>query len=174
MAGKIYFLDAKNWENYGFINSNIDTNKLKPIILRTQKLRIEPILGTTLFDKLQADVEGASVSGIYKTLLDDYVLDCLIAYCDWSYSFHGRNQMTNKTVGANNDQYISSNPVSENNDLRDQLIKEAKQFERKLIGWLQDNRTDIPEYCNTEADKCHQSIKPSTNDGDYMGSILIA
>lgn len=171
MAGQVYFLDVKIWEQYGFVNENIDPAKLKPIVLRVQATRIENLLGTTLYNKLIADTPN--FSGIYKELMDDYVIFTLIAYSDWKYTFHGTSQMTNKTVGHNNDQNITSNTVEQNNDLRDELLKDAKHFERKLIGWLQDNKEDIPEYCDTPTDKRHQSMKPAKDKNDFMGNFII-
>jgi endonuclease IV len=97
----------------------------------------------------------------------------MIAYCDWKYTFHGTSQMTNKTVGKNNDQHIASNDVDDNNNLRNELIKDAKMFERKMIGWLQDNRENIPEYCDTPTDKIHQSLRPAKSTGNYLGNFII-
>lgn len=171
MAGKVYLLDVKSWAEYGFINGNIDSKKLNPIILRVQQNRIENILGTTLYDKLISD--APTYTGIYKTLMDKHVRPTMIAYCDWKYTFHGTNQMSNKTVGKNNDQHITSNDHDDNNNLRDELMKDAKMFERKIIGWLQDNRKSIPEYCNTPTDKKHQSLYPASNTGNYLGNFII-
>ncbi len=171
MAAKVYFLDVKAWEEYGFINSNIDTAKLKPIILRIQATKIEPILGTTLYNKMISD--APVFEGIYKELMDDYVIPTLIAYADRKYTFHGTNQMSNKTVGKNNDQHITANSNEENNNLRDELGIDASQFRRKLIGWLQDNKKLIPEYYNTPTDKEHQSISPSEDKDDFLGNFMI-
>lgn len=171
MANNVYFLDVQAWEKYGFINSNIDEAKLNPIILRVQETRIEPLLGTTLYDKLKND--APTFTGLYKTLVDKYMIPVLIAYSDWKYTFHGLNQMSNKTVGKNDDQYIIPNSTEENNNLRDELYKDAKQYERKLIGWLQDNREDIPEYCNTPEDKKHQSIEPSQDKNNILPNFII-
>lgn len=173
MAGKTYLLDVAAWEKYGFINSNIDQTKLKPIIDRVQRNRIEPILGTTLFDKVITDVDAGTITGLYKTLLDDYVRPTMIAYCDHKATFHTTSQITNKTTGKNKDQHIEANSTEDNNNLRDELIKDADQFKRKMIGWLQDNKNDIPEYCDTETDKSHQSIKPSGNSGTYLETFTI-
>ena len=171
MARRVYFLDVKNWEQYGFINSNIDVNKLNPIIQRVQRTRIESVLGTTLYNRLITD--APNFEGIYKTLVDDHIIPTMIAYCDWKYTFHGTNQLKNKTVGKNNDQHITSNSENDNNNLRDELIKDAKVFERKMIGWLMDNREEIPEYYDTETDKYHQSIKPAEESGVYYGKFII-
>lgn len=170
---RTYFLDAELWETYGFINSNIDTTKLNPIILRTQKTRIEPILGTTLYNKIKTEIDADTLTGIYKTCLDDYVLPCLIAYCDWKYTFHSTSQMTNKTTGKNSDEHIQANDTANNNNLRDELLKDAKQYERKLIGWLCDNYDNIPELCEVDDDKLHQSIRPSKDTGDNYGQFII-
>lgn len=180
LMAKVYLIDNRYIERYGFINTNIDPKKLNPIIFRAQKTRLEPVLGTTLYDKIIDDFDGydpddpsTGPQGLYKTLLDDYILDFLVAWVDWAYTFHGTYQMTNKTVGRNRDEHIESNSTENNNDVRDQILKDAKQFERKMIGWLQDNKDDIPEYCDTPIDKEHQTINPSKRGSSYHDSISI-
>jgi len=171
--GYTYFLDIPIWEKYGYANDNIDPKKLRPIIYSVQRTRIEPILGTELYDKIVSEVDAGTLSGIYKTLMDEHILPTMIVYCDWKATFHLTDQMTNKTVGKNNDEHIRANDVGNNNNLRDELIKDAKQFEKKMIGWLCDNKDNIPELCEVDEDKLHQSLRPSRFENDYFGKISI-
>ena len=128
--GYTYFLDISVWEKYGFTNDNIDPKKLRPIINAVQRTRIEPIVGTPLYEKLISDVDAGTLTGLYKTLMDEYLLPTMIAYCDWKATFHLTNQMVNKTVGKNNDEHIRANTVGENNNLRDETLKDAKQNDK--------------------------------------------
>ena len=98
MASKVYLLSISDWEEYGFASTNIDAKKLKPIILRVQRQFIEPVLGTTLYNKMIDD--APNFTGIYATLMEDYLSDTILAYCDWKATFHTTNQITNKTTGS--------------------------------------------------------------------------
>ena len=171
MAEKVYFLNVEDWEQYGFTNTNIDVKKLRVISYRAQFTLIRSVLGTTLYDKIVTEITAGTLTGIYQTLMDDYVVDTLVAWCDYKATFHTTNQIMNKTTGKNSDEHIDSNDLDDNNALRNTLRADAKQFESDMIGWLQDNRNNIPEYCNTPEDQSHQTIHPSQTVNDYFGNI---
>lgn len=161
-----YLLSIEVWGKYGFTNVNIDPKKLNPIIIAVQQLRVEPIVGSTLYKKLLTDFP--TYSGIYKTLMDDHITLMMISYCDWEYTYHGTYQMTNKGAGTMSDEHIRANDQSQNNDLRDNLIKTAKQRERKLIGFLKDNWNNIPELRESDPATCHEDIRPTkTTNSQY-------
>lgn len=169
----VYFLDINDLEEYGFTNTNVDPKKLKPIILRTQRTRIEPIIGTTLYDKIVTDIKAATVAGLYKELLEDHIIPTLIAYVDWKATYHTTSQIMNEGTAKSQDQHMTPNTTDDNNNLRDELKQDAKQFESKMIGWLKDNFEDIPELCNIPEDKLCQSLRPAKGDENYFGNIGI-
>lgn len=168
-----YFLSIQTWAEYGYTDKNVDTKKLKPIIAAVQRTRIEQVIGTELYNKLVADVKAASLSGLYKELMDEHILPTMIAYCDWKATFHTTYQITNKTTGRNSDEHIQANDQGQNNDLRNELIKDAKAYERKMIGWLCDNYENIPElYQAVDQDTIHQDIRPQLKKkNDYFGNL---
>jgi hypothetical protein len=166
-----YLLDVANWQQYGQLNTQVDAKKLRPIILGVQQLRIEPLLGTALYNKLITDCP--TYSGLYVTLMNDHITLLMIAYCDYEYTWYGSTNLTNKTVGQNSDEHIRANGTDQNNDYRDNLIKLAKQRERKLIGWLCDNFDDIPELAECDPLTLHQSIRPSKGENNYFDGIGI-
>lgn len=168
------FLKPTVWAKYGFANLNVDDKKIRPIIYSVQRSRIEPIIGSVLYRKLQSDINGSSLTGLYKTLMDDHILPVMVAYCDWKYTFHSTSQLTNKTTGRNNDQNINSNNVGDNNNLRDEILKDAKTYETKMIQYLHDNYDLIPELQEVEENTIHQDIRPQiTPNDDYFGKISI-
>lgn len=170
-----YFLSIATWTEYGYTDTNTDTKKLLPIIAAVQRTRIEAVIGTELYDELVVQVKANTLAGLYKTLMDAHILPTMIAYCDWKATFHTTYQITNKTTGRNSDQHINANDQSQNNDLRNELIKDAKAYERKMIGWLCDNYEDIPElYAAADPTTIHQDIRPQLRKkNDQMGSIGI-
>jgi len=165
-----YLLDIANWQQYGNLNTQVDPKKLRPIILGVQQLKIEPVIGTALYNKLITDCP--TYTGLYETLMNEHIILLMIAYCDYQYTWQG-TQLTNKTVGKNNDEHIRANGTDENNDYRDSLIQLAKQREKKLIGWLCDNFDDIPELAECDPLTLHQSIRPSKGENNYGGVIGI-
>lgn len=155
-----YLLDLNLWAQYGFTNNNIDPKRLKPIVLNVQQTRLRKILGTNLYNKILTD--SPTFSGLYETLMKEHVLLYMISCCDYEYTFHGTNQMTNKGVGKMNDEHFRANGVEENNDVRDNLAMVMKERERAMIGWLKDHWNDIPElYEAPPNDTCYEYVKPA-------------
>lgn len=62
------------------IHGNIDPKLIYPQIKVAQDMYVHPILGTALFNKLLTDINGSTLTGNYKTLVDNYVVDTLIYY----------------------------------------------------------------------------------------------
>lgn len=156
-----YLLDIDLWGNYGFTDTkNIDSKKLRPIIVSVQQTRLRKILGTNLYNKLCTDTP--TFTGLYETLMKEHVLMYMIACCDYEYTFHGTYQLTNKGAGKLNDQNINANSTEDNNDLRDNFAKIISERERAMIGWLKDNWDDIPELVDSiPTDSCHEYIQPA-------------
>jgi len=62
------------------VHTNIDDKLLYPEIKAAQDMYILPLLGSNLFHKIQDDIEANTLTGDYKDLVDDYIIDCLINY----------------------------------------------------------------------------------------------
>lgn len=172
---RTYFMSIDVWREYGFTDQNVDPKKMRPIIYMVQRKVVEPIIGTTLYNKLVTDIEADSVTGLYQTLLNDYIIPLMIPCCDLKATFHTTYQITNKTTGKNQDQHIQANTQDENNDLRNELSDDAEAFEWKLKGWLCDNWEDIPElYESVDEDLRAQTMEARLrNDNDLGGFIGI-
>jgi hypothetical protein len=169
---RTYFLDVEVWKEYGFTDMNTDLKKMKPIIYAVQKTRIEPIIGSTLYNKLVTLIKAGTVTGLYKTLLEDHLIPTMIPYCDWKASVHTTTQITNKTTGKFSDEHIQANSFSDNNKLRDELLKDAKELEQVMKGWLCDNWDNIPELKDAvDNDELSQTIRPHLKkSNDYTGN----
>ena len=169
---RTYFLDIEVWREYGFTDTNTDVKKLKPIIYAVQRTRIEAIIGTTLYNKLVTDIKAGTIAGLYETLLKDHIIPVMIPYCDWKASIHTTSQITNKTTGKFNDEHIQANSFTDNNKLRDELLKDAKELEQKMKGWLCDEWENIPELnAAVDADLISQTIRPHLKKtSDFTGN----
>ena len=64
------------------VHGNTDPKLIYPDIKVAQDMYILPIIGTALYNKLQAAVNAGVWTGLtdYKTLLDNYIIDALMNY----------------------------------------------------------------------------------------------
>lgn len=163
-----YFMNVESLKELSLIEHNVEAAKLAVMMNRVQKTYIEPILGTPLFKKLLNDIDEDNVTGIYETLLNEYIIDYYVLCCEMEYIVSGSNKQMNMGSAKYNPQNTDQNDLHENNDVRDNLRKHMNRYENTLKGYLLDNQDDIPEYkewsCkfgeNINPDKT-QSINPT-------------
>lgn len=62
------------------VHDNIDEKLIFPTIKVCQDMFIHPLLGSSLYNKIVTEVQAGSITGDYKNLLDDYIVDALCWY----------------------------------------------------------------------------------------------
>lgn len=60
------------------LNNSVDTELIKNSIRVAQDYRLQSIIGTNLYRKILSDIDSNTLSGNYKTLVDDYIQDFLL------------------------------------------------------------------------------------------------
>lgn len=147
-------IQTSKLKELSFIQENVDVGKLTVIIQRVQDMYIEDILGSALYQKLLSD--NPTFSGNYATLMSDYVIPCLTAYCDYESVVFLRIKLTAKTVGTSSDERIDTVDQEQATYARDRLYKHAIKYRNRLVDYIKDNLTLFPEYEDLDS-----NVKPS-------------
>jgi hypothetical protein len=129
------------------INNNLDVALIKSTIREAQIVHITRLLGTKLYDRILSDVDSNSLSGNYKTLVDEYVQDALIY---WSYYeslesiyLRPRNNGLLQPQGGENSLSVDMLIY----DKKRQSVKnKAEYFSERLVDYLCFNNDLFPEY----------------------------
>lgn len=173
---RTYFISTDKVNTYGYIHKNVEQDVIQETIWRIQESKLQPILGTPLFRKLKEKIDGWEngdpKTGDYYTLMTDYIAPALIPMVEIKITYHQTYKIQNKTVGANNDEFMRSNTNSENNDLRDEIERDATHFVNELINHLCDDKgVKYPEYKESKTGK--EGFNPEQSGPDYLNSISI-
>jgi len=129
------------------INNNLDVDLISSVIREAQIIHITRLLGTKLYEKILSDVDSGTLSGDYKSLVDDYIQDSLIY---WSYYesletiyLRPRNAGLVKPTGGENN--IDADMALY--DKKRQSVKnKAEYFSERLVDFLCYNNSLFPEY----------------------------
>lgn len=167
-----FFMTANYLKNNTMIDGNVDDELLNPIILNTQRKYIEPILGTTLYTKLVDLIGAGSVTGIYQTILNEYVLPALkertLAEALPFINF----KLTNKNVAVNSSDNSSAASKDDMIFLIENVKNTAEFFEQRLMEYLKEEIQNIPEYQNpdTNIDDIYPRKSARYFGGMYLGN----
>jgi hypothetical protein len=132
------------------LGGNVDPEKIIPFVKTAQDKYILIALGTVLYDKLQADIAAGTLTGKYRTLVDEYIIDCLVHYSMVEALPFLAYSISNGGIVKNISSEQATSP--DKNDIDFLLQKElatAQFYAERLVTFLIAFSFDYPEYLAT-------------------------
>tara|TARA_R100001594_G_scaffold135519_1_gene177306 strand:+ start:794 stop:1360 length:567 start_codon:yes stop_codon:yes gene_type:complete len=167
MANYVLFISEQKLKDTTSINQSVDVEYLLGSIRTAQKKYIETKLGTDLFEALQTKITGASLSGAYETLVEDYIGDALAWWSLYEAMPFLRYKIMNNNIVSKTAENTQTLSREEAQDLREECRNTAEFYTERLIDYIKNNTESFPEYStNTGAD-----ITPDSN-AYYSGMNL--
>lgn len=129
------------------LHENVDDKLIYPEIMNVQEMYVLPLLGSNLYKKMMTDIAAGSLSGNYKTLMDDYLL---MAICNWVMSelpLTLNYQYWNKGVSQKTVENAEQPTMSELYSLVARYKSRAEHFASRARKYLVQNAAAMyPEY----------------------------
>ena len=132
------------------LGGNVDPDTVIPFVKTAQDKYLLIALGTVLYNYLQAQVAAGTLTGVYKTLVDDYIIDTLVHYSMvealpfLAYSIGN----TGITKNLNSEQGASPNK-SDIDYLLQKELATAQFYAERLVNYLIAQNNLYPQYTAT-------------------------
>ena len=126
------------------LSGNIDIDKLTPHAFTAQMVDAKRVLGLNLYNKIVADDDANTLTGVYATIYNDYLIFILAYYTASYYVGFGNFHIVNNGIAKMNIEGGTSADSKEVNLLVDRYRQMAINFESELLKYLK--TIDIPEY----------------------------
>ncbi len=170
MAYVLFISEAKLKDSTA-INLNVDPQILLPYVLQAQRIYIETKLGTTLYEKLESLITAGTIGDggneAYKTLVDEYIGDCLPSWAFHMCIPYLRFKTENGNIYSKTSETGTALSTEEAQHLREEVRNTAEYYTERLIEYVKNNIASFPEYnTNSGAD-----VTPDTN-AYYAGMNL--
>jgi hypothetical protein len=151
----------------------IDADALLPFVRTAQDKYLKNLLGTILFDYLQAEITANTVSNLsiyYQDLLDDYIKNTLIWYTAVEYiPFSSVQFKSNGAVKQQSEQGIAPGK-NEIDYLLNKALNNADYYALRLQNYLIAYSNNIPQYLETVGNQTQ--IYPDQSN-QYFGGIQL-
>jgi hypothetical protein len=142
-----YLISEGKLKAFTDINNALDTDLIKSAIREAQIIQITRLLGQKLYDKIVSDVANDTITGVYKSLLDDYIQDTLIYYSYYvalEYIYlRPRNNGLLQPQGGDNALAVDMQMYDKK---RTSVQNKAEYFAERLVDYLCYNNNLFPEY----------------------------
>lgn len=159
----VLFISEAKLKDSTAINLNVDPEILLPYVLQAQRIYIETKLGTTLYEKLESLITAGTIGNVgneaYKTLVDEYIGDCLPSWAFHMCIPYLRFKTENGNIYSKTSETGNALSTEEAQHLREEVRNNAEYFTERMIKYITNNITLFPEYnTNSGAD-----ISPDQN-----------
>ena len=159
----VLFISEAKLKDSTAINLNVDPQILLPYVLQAQRIYIEPKLGTSLYQKLETLITAGTIGNVgneaYKTLVDEYIGDCLPSWAFHMCIPYLRFKTENGNIYSKTSETGNALSTEEAQHLREEVRNNAEYFTERMIQYITNNITLFPEYnTNSGAD-----ISPDQN-----------
>ena len=149
----VLFISEEKLKASTALNLNIDNSILLPFVREAQKVHIETALGSQLTDHLKAEITAGTLAGADKTLVDDYIGDCLPGYSVYMAIPYLRFKFENGNIYSKTSETGTALSTEEAQHLREEVLNTASYYRERLIDYLRNNLGSFPTYStNTGAD----------------------
>jgi hypothetical protein len=162
------YISATRLKKDSAIGGSVEDDLIMPYILLAQDMNILPILGTDLDAKLKSEIQGGTLAGAYKTLVEDYIQPALVQFSFVSLVPYLRLRFVNNAVVVMGATDQSSSASYE--DLRpvlDTAENAAEFYRQRCIDYLRDNTSSFPEYSSNSG----SDLDPTVN--NYFAGIQL-
>ena len=147
------FVSANRLKRDTAVGGSVDDDLIRPYVYMAQQRWILPVLGTKLYDKISDDIDAGTVTSVYETLLNDYIIPSTVQYSFVQLVPFLRLRFVNNAVVVMNSEQSTATTYDDLKPLMDQALDMATFYRERLIDYICNNSSDYPEYnTNTGAD----------------------
>jgi hypothetical protein len=164
---KALFITLKELKRKSIFDGNLDADKIIQFIEVAQDTEIQTYLGTKLYDKLQSDIIANSLTGNYKTLVDDYIKPMLIWYTQAAFIPYSAYQISNGGIYKHNSENSTAVDQSEINALASHATETAEFYTQRFMDHMNYNSNLYPEYISNQNDGMYPE-----KDVNFTGWVL--
>lgn len=159
------FFDEKYFSLTTPVDENTNYKLIQPVIWDCQELYIQDILGTPLYDELKNQVENSTITVLNTTLLNRYVVPCLLNYTVMESQLNLMYKMRNRSVMTDRSDYSDPIDFVTVRSIRDEFRTKAEKYAQKIQDYLCANIDDYPLYKTyTTSDQVRaQNQKPTVS-----------
>ena len=126
------------------LGGNIDIDLYIPCIADAQRIRLEEILGETLYNKICLDFENDDLENEYLTLYEGYIVPFIIAAAAVEYLLIGAYKVNNNGIfKAQPDNSVAVDKTEVDYLVNNMRLK-SEMYRDRMFRWLA--KFHLPEY----------------------------
>lgn len=160
------FFDQDYFHEETEMDENVDWKLIRPVIWRCQKIYIEDLIGTPLYDVIEAEIianAGALTTGRLVTLVNTYIAPCLVYYTLMESTLPMTYKLRNRSLQTHRSPDTDEVDLSDIRYIKAEYKDIAEKFAKRVTAYLRANTTTYTEFTTfTTSDQIRPTDAKST------------
>lgn len=157
------------------ISDNVSPKFLQAAMADAQTLKLRPILGDSLTDKLEKLVSDGTIkepgNAHYKRLLDDYAQFFMMWHVRKEIAHTASYKISNMGVTRTTDEHVQAATQEEIIADREYSQVKADAYAARMQAWLLDNRKLFPELDDNSCNAIKANLTSAASCGVWLGGV---
>lgn len=141
-----FIISEEKLREFTDINDNLDSKLIKNAVREAQDIYLQRLTGTSLYEYILEQIDADTLSGNYKTLVDDFIQPMLIYAAYWEaldaiYTRPRNNGLIQPTGGENSEKA----DATMYNRKRQMCENKMEYYSERLTNYLIQNQNDFPQ-----------------------------
>lgn len=143
---KALFISREDLVRYTPISGNLDFDRVVQYIEIAQDIHIHELLGSNLYEKLQADVLNDTLSGDYLNLMTKHIKPCLAQFSLLEFLPFSQFSINNKGVFKHTSEASESLSKADIEMMMEATRDTAQHYATRMVDYLCNYPNSFPEY----------------------------
>lgn len=122
------------------ISGNLDVDRMTVSIRTAQRTELKRILGIDLYNKILKDFSEGTLTGVYKTIYDEFVVDILVNYSAYNIVLFNALRVDNAGNFFYEPDDARSADMEDTEKIASRYQKLAAAIELQFYKWLGNNK----------------------------------
>jgi len=154
MLNEVLFISEENLKRNSDILENVDAKYLRNAILKAQRIKCLPVMGSELFEKIESLIISGDISlpanSLYKDLLDGSLQQAVIAAATAEAIPNVSFKITTKGMMQQTSENAEAADLSAIKYFIQRYEDQSEYWLNRMRDYLQEFQTQIPEYSNPD------------------------
>lgn len=150
---KALFITEQTLIDNSIINENVSYTMIRPTIVKVQEMRIQPILGSALYNEIVTQVKTTPqvITALNVTLLQQYIQPAIIQWLYYELPSVLSFRFVNRGMVRQTSDNTTPMTIEEIVRLTDKALNDAEWYSERITRYLMENKNSYPLWNNPPA-----------------------
>ena len=150
---KAIFISREDLVRYTPISANLDFDRVIQYIEIAQDIHIHELLGSRLYEKIQAEIIAGTLSGDYLSLVKTHIKPTLAQYALLEFLPFSQFSINNKGVFKHTSEGAETLTKSDISMMTEATRDTAQHYASRMVDFLTNYPSLFPEYLTNNRDE---------------------